>query len=63
VIPPYIADFVCPSARLIIEVDGDTHDELTDARRDATLATLGYRVLSAVEAQKLLGISLEGSVG
>jgi very-short-patch-repair endonuclease len=102
VIPPYIADFLCPSAKLIIEVDGDTHDDFSDQRRNAVLAARGYRVvrvsngdvmgniegvaefilealrgtscphpnpspegegLSAVEAQKLLGISLEGSVG
>ena len=29
-IGPYIADFACLSARLIVEVDGDTH---TDAQR------------------------------
>jgi very-short-patch-repair endonuclease len=102
VIPPYIADFLCPAAMLVVEVDGDTHDCATDGRRDLHLARLGYRVirvtnadvmtnidgvlafilqalrglphphpnpspegegLSAVEAQKLLGISLEGSVG
>lgn len=102
VIPPYIADFLCPALKLIIEVDGDTHDAARDARRDADLAALGYRVvrvanhdvmtnldgvaalildalegsqrphpnpspedegLNEVEAQKLLGISLEGSVG
>ena len=102
VIPPFIADFLCSSLRLIVEVDGDTHDAMIDARRDAYLAAHGYRVLrftnadvmtniegvwesitsvvgavrpphpnpspegeglEAVEAQKLLGISLEGSVG
>ena len=102
VIPPYIADFLCPELKLIVEVDGDTHDQPVDLRRDAALAALGYRVarvsnqdvmtniegvlelilsalagssvphpnpspegegLAAVEAQKLLGISLEGSVG
>lgn len=102
VIPPYIVDFLCPALKLIIEVDGDTHDELSDARRDAHLTSLGHRIirvsngdvmtnvpgilefvldalhrarsphpnpspegegLNAVEAQKLLGISLEGSVG
>ncbi len=41
-----IADFACPSARLIVEVDGDTHDDpVKDARRDAHLAAFGYRVL------------------
>ena len=102
VIPPYIADFLCPALKLIVEVDGDTHDGPNDTRRDLHLAQLGYRVvrvtnadvmgniegvaahilatlagsqsphpnpspegerLNAVEAQKLLGVSLEGSVG
>ncbi|WP_082665217.1 endonuclease domain-containing protein [Sphingopyxis sp. H115] len=102
VIGSFIADFVCPSAKLIVEVDGDTHDEAKDRLRDDMLAGHGFRVirvtnadvmqnmdgvliflsealrqaerphpnpspegegLDAVEAQKLLGISLEGSVG
>ncbi len=42
----WIADFACPSARLIVEVDGDTHDDpVKDARRDAHLAAFGYRAL------------------
>ncbi len=106
VLPPYIADFLCPAARFIVEVDGDSHDPVKDERRDAVLHGRGYRTvrvtndevmsnidgvawviataigstgvpaarphpnpspegegLLAVEAQKLLGISLEGSVG
>jgi very-short-patch-repair endonuclease len=100
VIGYYIADFVCPSAHLIVEVDGDTHDEAKDRLRDDKLAEFGFRVLRVTnadvlhnmegvletiaatlhdaasphpnpspegeglkEAQKLLGISLEGSVG
>ena len=105
VIGPYIADFMCPSRSLIVEVDGDTHDEMKDRLRDDYLAEFGFAVLrvtnadvmanvegvlaailaiaqgrasrhrphpnpspegeglEAVEAQKLLGISLEGSVG
>jgi len=98
----FIADFVCASAKLIVEVDGDTHNEDDDRARDAALTEMGYRVihvtnrdvmanidgalrliadtlrqidsphpnpspegegLDAVEAQKLLGINLEGSVG
>ncbi|OQW79331.1 MAG: hypothetical protein BVN32_03315 [Proteobacteria bacterium ST_bin14] len=98
----FIADFVCPAAKLIVEVDGDTHDADADAARDAALMRRGYRVLRVtnedvmrnvegvkvailralehadrphpnpspegeglekVEAQELLGISLEGSVG
>jgi len=45
VIGQHIADFLCLSARLIVEVDGDTHDAEADAVRDAALAGLGYRVL------------------
>ena len=41
-----IADFFCPSRKLIVEVDGDTHDDpAKDARRDAALEAHGYRVL------------------
>ena len=44
---PYIADFVARSAKLIIEIDGDTHGTSVeyDARRTAQLERLGYRVL------------------
>jgi very-short-patch-repair endonuclease len=41
----FIADFVCPQKGLIVEVDGDTHDEMKDRLRDDILATRGYRVL------------------
>ena len=105
VIGPYIADFMCPARSLIVEVDGDTHDEGKDRLRDDVLAQFGFLVLRVtnlevmrnaegvlmaialaaagrtsrhnphpnpspegegleeIEAQKLLGISLEGSVG
>jgi very-short-patch-repair endonuclease len=42
---PYFADFYCPSARLVVEVDGEQHEEETDARKDAWLRTHGYQVL------------------
>ena len=47
VIGPYIADFVVPSVRLVVEVDGSVHHgrELADERRDADLVLLGYSVL------------------
>ena len=45
VIGTYIADFLCPQRALIVEVDGDTHDEGKDRLRDDALAHLGYRVL------------------
>jgi very-short-patch-repair endonuclease len=45
-IGPFIADFVCQEARLIIEADGGQHAESTsDARRTAFLERKGYRVL------------------
>ncbi len=44
VLGQYIADFVVPSRRLVIEVDGAQHarQRSADARRDRAL---GYRVL------------------
>jgi very-short-patch-repair endonuclease len=48
-IGPYIVDFVCHAARLIIELDGGQHFEAEnvarDVRRDAFLATQGFRVI------------------
>ena len=41
-----IVDFWCPSAQLVVEVDGDTHsDPDREARRDAYLQQFGVRVL------------------
>ena len=42
-----IADFVAPSAGLIVEVDDQSHElrRVADARRDRNLARLGYSVL------------------
>ncbi len=45
VIGPYIADFMCPARSLIVEVDGDTHDEAKDRLRDDVLAQFGFLVL------------------
>jgi very-short-patch-repair endonuclease len=46
VIGPYIADFACPEARLVIEADGSHHAEPGDHdRRDAFLERSGWRVL------------------
>ncbi len=45
-IGPFIADFVCQEAKLIVEADGSQHVESqNDARRDAFLNAKGYRVL------------------
>lgn len=46
VIGPYIADFVCCSHKLIIEVDGATHtDPARDQHRTTYLESQGYRVI------------------
>ena len=43
----YIADFVCPEMKLIVELDGGQHVEQAayDARRTHALEAEGYRVL------------------
>jgi very-short-patch-repair endonuclease len=43
----FVADFLAPAERLVIEVDGDYHAERAraDGCRDAVLARGGYRVL------------------
>jgi very-short-patch-repair endonuclease len=43
---PFVADFACPSQRVIIELDGSQHAEnVSDQRRDAYLVRNGWRVL------------------
>ncbi len=42
----YVADFLCHSASLIIEVDGSQHaDSRQDKNRDAIMEIGGYRVI------------------
>ena len=45
VIGRFIADFLCPQRALIVEVDGDTHDDAKDRLRDDILARRGFRVV------------------
>ena len=45
VIGPYIADFLCPQRALIVEIDGDTHDEAKDRLRDDDLTREGFQVV------------------
>jgi very-short-patch-repair endonuclease len=46
---PFIADFACVRARLIVEIDGATHgteaERRYDARRDAFLRSRSWRVV------------------
>ena len=46
-IEPYIVDFVCLEARLIIEADGGQHSERLayDVGRTVWLEGMGYRVM------------------
>jgi very-short-patch-repair endonuclease len=45
-IPPYIVDFACVEARLIVEADGSQHRRAgADVVRDSRLASAGWRVL------------------
>ncbi len=45
----YIADFYCHKARLIIEIDGEIHNDLlvqeTDRRREKGLKDLNYTII------------------
>lgn len=45
----YVVDFLCVEHRLIVELDGPSHDsierKLHDAARDAELRRRGYRIL------------------
>jgi very-short-patch-repair endonuclease len=43
----FIADFLVPAERLVVEVDGGHHamQVRADTRRDAVLVRTGYRVL------------------
>jgi very-short-patch-repair endonuclease len=51
----FIADFLAPSVRLVVEVDGGYQSEPpgADARRDRKLRALGYRVVR-VEAELVM---------
>ncbi|OYU14357.1 MAG: hypothetical protein CFE37_11545 [Alphaproteobacteria bacterium PA4] len=42
---PYICDFVCRQARLVIELDGSQHSEETDRARTDHLEAKGYVVM------------------
>ncbi len=44
---PFIVDFLCHEARLIVEIDGDQHAETQsyDAARTRYLERLGYAVM------------------
>lgn len=65
-IGPYIADFACVPARLVVEVDGETHgtdaEFAHDSKRDLYLKSHGWRVLRATneDVYKRLDMVIEG---
>jgi very-short-patch-repair endonuclease len=44
-IPPYVADFACVQAKLVVEVDGSQHRDDVDAARTRYLVSQGWAVL------------------
>jgi len=46
---PYVVDFFCPSAKLVVEVDGEVHATEaggeSDATRDRKIEASGVRIL------------------
>ena len=56
----YIADFYCPSLRLVIEVDGDIHDQKGvreyDGLRSSFIENAGLRVLRFSNTEVLTNI-------
>jgi len=56
-IGPYIVDFFCPAAKLIIELDGDQHgtdrNTASDAVRTRWLEARGYKVLRFANGEVL----------
>src|SRR6478609_2397536 len=44
-VPPYVVDFFCEAARLVIELDGSQHTVPGDAKRTAYLQSQGLRVI------------------
>ena len=61
---PYVADFFCHDARLVVEVDGEAHDRgdrpARDAVRDAWFAERRFEMLR-IPARAVLG-DLDGVV-
>src|SRR5437899_3977384 len=60
-IGPYVADFVCHSACLIVELDGESHDfasrQQNDQVRDAWFQSQSYSVLRFTNEQVLANLN------
>ena len=55
-IGPCVADFYCPAAKIVIEIDGAMHNERQEAdrSRDAYMTSLGLKVIR-ISAADVLG--------
>jgi very-short-patch-repair endonuclease len=53
-VPPYIADFCCHRAKLIVELDGSQHSQEADSKRTRFLETQGFRVIRFWDHDALL---------
>lgn len=57
IIGSYIVDFLCPSAKLVIEIDGGQHfsvgGQQKDMQRDNAMRSLGLRVLRFSDTEVL----------
>lgn len=42
---PYVVDFLCVDAWLVVEVDGGQHHPGVDATREQAISALGFRVI------------------
>jgi very-short-patch-repair endonuclease len=60
----YIADFICISAKIVVELDGESHDfeerQTADQNRDAFFVSEGFQVLRFTNEQVMA--NLEGVV-
>jgi very-short-patch-repair endonuclease len=56
-VPPYIVDFYCMEAKLVVELDGSQHDADVDAARTAALERQGLQVLRFWDNQVLTDIA------
>jgi very-short-patch-repair endonuclease len=59
IIGNYIVDFYCAEKRVVIEIDGSSHEGKADydAQRDAFLIGLGLTVLHVTDGEVLTGLS------
>lgn len=53
-VPPYIVDFICLAANLIVELDGSQHTPQSDAVRTRFLEAQGFRILRFWDNDALL---------